>query len=349
MTLAFGTNAVIKTAIESTYKTVPSSFDANVTAIIQAMTDESVNMNENQHESKMIKSNRTGSRAARGRFDVGGAFNFDLTPHFYALLAYTFGSRSTLDSLSAPITENATGVGTAPYTHTFKVGTLPSFTYEKGFPDLGTPKYFQYSGSRVNSIGMNFPDEGFITCNLDIVSSLETIAGTSMSPTYTSSYPVKPFDGLEMLAADIKVGGSAVAYLTNLSIRVDNNLSRDLYILGGLGIRKGLPAGVVRVTGTCTAFLDDTTGADTVALLSAIANNTETSIDIKLTRGTGLGGVDNESIQFKMDELTFRRTAPQISGPTGIMIPLAFTAYYDNDADASDIQVILKNNYPPRL
>jgi hypothetical protein len=264
-----------------------------------------------------------------------------------------------VDSFGTPntIAENAAAVAneTPPYITTFKIGSLPSFSLEKKFAELSTPKYFQYTGCKANRMDMQINSDGIIDCSYGIIGSTLTVAANSFSKSgsdqdgFDLDFEHRAFESFELAAADVKVGGSAVAYIDNIKFSIENNLDGGVYVVGGAGTRQSLPAGLVRVSGMITCLFGDTAGADSMSLITDIIAATEKSIDLTFKRGNGAGGVDNESLQIVFNEILFARNSPIVRGATGLKVDLNFDAFYEDNADATTLKMILKRNSPPRL
>ena len=348
-----GTDTRIITTVEAAYKTVPT-LSATVQGIVMPYVSETVDKKQNLIESKAIKDSRNSNKPSRGNHETGGDIKTELSQAMYALFAYSFGSASTVDSLAAPITANAAGVGTGPYVHTFKIGALPSFTLEKKFSGLGTPKHYQYTGCKVSKLDLEIKTDGLVDMSVGVMGADVTIASDSMSKLsadqngYDLVYPHVPFQSFEALAADIKIGGTAFAGISTLSLSLENNLDGGSYVVGGLGGRTSLPTGVVKVSGKVVAQFSDTTGANSTALITDALAGTERSIDVTFTRGTGAGTVGNEKFRLNIPEVLFGTALPLISGPSGLLVELPFVSYYENNADSTNLMVVMNNSYAPR-
>lgn len=353
-----GMQTRIITALETTYKTAPTGFTVGtIGTILQPYASESIKKSNNLSDSKILKPSRNASKVARGNYEVSGDLKTELSPHLYALIAYAMGSRATVDSAGSPatITENVITVGTAPYTHTFKIGNLPSFALEKKFSTLSTPKYYQFLGCRASKLSIDINSDGLVDMTLGVMGADLTISSNSMGKNsgqddYDIEYSHVPFESFELAAANVKIGGVAVAYISKISLSIENNLDGNLYVIGGAGLRQELPDGIVKVSGKITALFGDTTGADSQALITAALAGTESAIDLKFRRGSGSeGSAGNESLRIVIPELIFTVNTPQVTGPTGIMLDMDFTGYYENSSDATTLMIVLMNSDAPRL
>jgi len=315
-----GSNTKLLYQSEPIFKQVP----VNADAMVLPFTSESLKKSRNLISSKTIRSGRNPQMPVRGNVEVGGDISFEMSHQYGKMLHLALGSYVAVSGESVGM-----AAGTAK--HTFKIGTLPSFTVEKQFPDLDTAKYFQYSGCRVNSLKVDIKSEGFIECSASLMGARETIANSSFD-----AAPVDlghtPFDGFEVALTD---GGAVLANCTEISFTVENNLDGSNYVIDGTGERLAIPTGVAKVTGSVTALFENST------LYEKAVNNTESVITIVLTLGTGVGTAGNEKLTITIPEVIYQPDAPAISGPEGIKITLPFEAYYDNNANATALMAEL--------
>jgi hypothetical protein len=222
------------------------------------------------------------------------------------------------------------------FTYTYKGGgKLPSYIIEKGFPDIA--QYFKYTGCTAGSLDIsNIAASGIASFNVDFMGAAETTATSS----FDSGTPIDntkiSFDNTLLAAADVKEGGSAINYLKSISIKLDNALDGDTFVVGGGGVRGGINAGVYQVTGSIQAVFQD------MALYTKALNRTESSLDLAWKLGTGAGTAGNESVQIVIPELLFSAKSPPVSSDGGVFMDMDFTGDYTNNADAAAIKVIVK-------
>lgn len=353
MTQAIGANTRVITSVEDTYNTVPT-LTALKGGIVIPFSSEGMQKTQSLTDSKVILNSRDSRKPARGNYETGGDLSTELNAQMYALLSYSLGSAVTVDSLAATITVNDAGVGTPPYTHTFKIGQLPSFCLEKKFTDLTTPKFHQYTGCKISKFSLDMKTDGLIEMRQGIMGADMTVASNSMAKSgadqngFDLSYIHKPFESFELLAADLKIGGSAVAYISTLTIELDNNLDGNSYVVGGSGARKALPAGVIKVSGKIACLFSDAAGANSSALIADAVAGTERSIDLTFTRGTGAGTVGNEKLRIVLPEILLAVGTPPISGYGGLFVEFPYTAFYENSSEATTLMAVLTNSSPPR-
>lgn len=305
---------------ETTFSYVRASVDAHVLPFVS----ESLRMTRNLVESASIRGNRNPRSPVQGNREVGGDITVELDPYMGKLLYNALGTFTT--------------AGSSPYSHTFTVSELPpGLTIEKQFLNLDTPEYFVFQGCRVNSMRMSFKPEGFIETVFNFMgaTNTESVSSLDSTPTdYTASAVGDAFTGFD---ATIKENSVALGTVTELELTVENNLDGSLYVIDGTGKRYNIPSGLVRASGTLRALFTDMT------LYNRAVNNTETSLEITLKKGTGDGSANNEQIKITLDEVLLTPQAPVINGPQGILVEFPFQCYYQDNASASSIRIELLN------
>lgn len=316
MPQATGANGRVIMQKETQFNVDPGVPDAVVVPFISC----GLRMSRAQDASPTIRSSRNPTRATRGNADVSGALVVEQQAYIARLFEAALGSLTT------------TGAG--PYVHTFKVGqTLPSYLIEKGFADINA--YFKYGGCLVNRLSFNVTPSGPQQVTFDVLGAQEAAGGASFDAT-PADLGKHAFDGLSV--GTIEEGGVAIADVTGIdNFTINNDLDPDLYVLGGGGVRADISPGIVQVSGTLKARFKDLT------LYTKAINDTKSSLRWIYALGDGGGSAGNESLEFKLAELTFAPNAPVIAGPRGVLVELPFSAFYEADAGASAVQVILKN------
>lgn len=310
---------------EQTFKTPPTS--GQLATHILPFVSESLKLDRNLITSATIRASRNPQQPVRGNVNVAGDLNFELAPQYGKLLHHIFGSYTAVSGqLATPVQASGTTQ------HTFKIGTLPAgMIVEKQFLDLGVPKYFRYSGLKVNQFKLSAKAEGMISCSVSLIGAREVISGASFN-----SSPLDlghtPFDGF---SGRVLRGGDVLGVATEIDMTLDNGLTSDTYVMDGTGERYSLPEGFAKVSGTLKALFDST------ELYELALNNTETTITLTFTKGVGDGTAGNESLILYIDELIFRPQAPVISGPTGLLVEMPFEGYYNDAAAGSALRCVL--------
>lgn len=242
-------------------------------------------------------------------------------------------STSTTNQVNITATYNAETFGADDtirakrYTHVFKVGTsLYSYVMDQGYTDISV--YELFNGVKAASLGMTCGGDQELVANIQLVGAKETVGGTALdsSPTELSFTRFNNFHGA------ITEGGSSIATVQELEISISNNLDTSCHVIGDGGILGSLPEGTIGVTGRLKAMFESTT------LYNKAVNGTESAIVLTFTNGV-------YSLAFNMGELNYQRKSPGIPTAGGIWIDLPFSAYYDDDSDASTIMCTLVNDY----
>jgi hypothetical protein len=383
MTQAMGSNSKVGYEIETAFGVV------NASPALKTLyfTNESIGEKINQITSQVIRSNRNPTKPVRGNRDVSGAISTELAPGLGTLLRAALGANTT------------TGAG-SPYTHTIKVGALPSLMFEKAFTDLSL--YYLFFGCKINKLSISAKPEGVQAISFDLIGSYmaqalkyDTQSGNFTSGLYAtgaggSSGIIKgdldggtsgklillgasgnyvdnealtdsatgaatvdgtlgdtsldsswtdpghsPWDGLSISV--LQEGGSSIAYVQSVDVSIENNIDGSAYVIGGGGIRRYVPEGKVKVSGTIRALFESR------ALYDKAVRKTESSLKCTWSHGTGAGTAGNESLELYVPELYLSAETPVIEGDAGIYYNGPFEAFYDDGAPASSVQIILKN------
>lgn len=270
--------------------------------------------------SDVIQANRNPTEPGYDVDDVSGPISTELQAYIGLLLKGVFGSVAT------------TGVG--PYVHTFKVGTaLPSFLVELGYTDLG--QYFKFNGIKIGRMNLSVNAKGFVQVDFDTVGAKQTVGVAPFDATPTDLGKAS-FTGRAVAA--IEEGGVAIANVVSIDgLSIDNGLDSDQYYVGGSGLRGAVDENAVKVSGTLKAKFSSMT------LLNKALNGTESSLRVLWNLGTGAGSAGNESLELKVPELKYAVAGPVVEGPKGVLVSLAFEGYFQNSAEATALQCILKN------
>ncbi len=242
----------------------------------------------------------------------------------YVSATFTLGTGS-MQKVTTPATT---------YQHTLKVGSaLPSFVIEKGFLDIG--QFFKYNGCKFSKMQLEVAASGPQKMTFDLMGGKETVSTTAFA---AATDPGKSsFDGLDI--AVVEEGGVSLATVSSISgMALDNGLDGATFLLGGGGSRASINDGLLKISGTLKALFQD------VTLYNKAINDTTTSLRIAYQRGTGLGTAGNETIEFKIPELLFDVKTPVVDKPGGLWVNLGFTGFYQSSAEASSMQIILKNS-----
>jgi len=307
-----GANVTMLLGIESTYNTPPSTaygvpFNSSTLKGTQAINTPAT-----------ITGNRNAVQPFRGNKSVEGTVVVpaDSEAMWYWLQA-AFGDPATTGSSS-------------PYTHTFTVGsTQPSFAIEQQYTDLTTDRFYQYTGLKTKTWAMDIGGDGELVSTFGIVGATETAATSSCDADATSI----TISRIQNFHASLTEGGSAFATARSVNFTVDFGIDESNYVIGGSGVRGSIPDGIVSVTGSLTTLFDDAG----YAVMAKGAAGTESSLVVTLN-----GGTANQLI-IEFNELEYSQSAPEITGPEGLLVTLDFQAFYNNHGDASIVVATLLN------
>ncbi len=216
--------------------------------------------------------------------------------------------------------------GSDPYTHVSKFSTNgpASATIETLYNiNYGTLRYSLASGARVARMSVPVEPVGFLTLNNEMAAKDVAIGSSAYDGTATDWYTGTPLDHLQLAAADVKIGGSAVTYINKGTINFDTHLFTDDYRVGADGTRGSLVGGLVEISGNVTLCLDN------VAVLTLITAGTATSLSFKWTTAT------NRTFTIDLDEVYIQKTGPTLENDGPVMVDCQFMAVWDSSAATS--------------
>ncbi|WP_020505646.1 phage tail tube protein [Lamprocystis purpurea] len=315
MPQASGTNVVVNVYHEATWGS-PDATGRKVVVNSVAL-DASVEL----IKSEALRGGRGSIRGARGNVKADGSIKTELAPTVVGFwLKHLLG---------APVT---TGAG--PYVHTFVPGTLPAgFSVEKDWRTDITSKVELFKGCRLNAATFTFPQAGFVTADLEVMGRERTIATTPRDAAAVE--PGTGHAGFTSLEASLKQGGSVLAAAMEGSLKVENNLSGDVYTLSLAGKRYALASGRCAISGSVKVVFD----AFTLVDLADAA--TDTTVEFVLTRGTGAGSAGNEMLTFTVTHCELMPTSVPVDTEAGIIATFEFVAF--SSAADPGLSVVLKN------
>ena len=218
--------------------------------------------------------------------------------------------------------------GAGPYVHEFKIGDVqPSLTLEAAFTDLATDKFSRFLGCKIGGFSLDVGGDGELVMTLNTVGADHSFqaAAFDASPTVVTLARVNNFQ------AAVTEGGSTLANAKLINLAVDFGLDTSQYVIGGAGALGAIPEGTVKVSGRVQTLFEDTT------LLDKGANLTESGLKITIT------GSASSIVEFEIPELFYEWSSPDVPGPQGLMVDMAFQGFYDNHAEASAIVARVTN------
>lgn len=278
----------------------------------------------NIYTSQTIRSDRMRNPSVRGTRRPGGTIPFELAAKGIA----TF--------LQAALGGDVTTTGTGPYTHVFKGDVdimLPSFTVEKQFTDLETPKYNYYTGTRVNSINLNFGIDQIVSGSMDVMSKVATMSATSAADGLTVD-PAPVARAFTAVEAALYLDGVQVSVIRSMTLAINNNLYGDTGFVLGEVARQNLLAGTRSVTGNATFLFQDTT------YYEAAVAGTEFELKVVATDEAG------HSVEILLPVMQFmpNSPSPKIANDGPLELQCDFEALPDLDTLETDIQITVIND-----
>lgn len=216
---------------------------------------------------------------------------------------------------------NTTGAG--PYTHEITLGSLPVGAHielDNG-PNLpGSSRYSRNSGRRFTGASFEFADKGFCSFTINTVGK-KVIQSASPLDATPSDYG---HAALSMFSAVLKEDGTEFAFAKTISLSIDNEVEADeSRVIGGQGTIQAADEGRCKITGTITGILN----SNSQAIIDKGFAGTESSLEINLSHGDGLGSAGNESVQFLIQQLKYGPVVPGVEGPAGRSFSVDFSAY----------------------
>lgn len=263
-----------------------------------------------------LRGNRNPVMPIQGNVTVSGALTANLDETSAAML------------IKHALGQVATTGASDPFTHVITVGILPvALVINKEFTDID--EYHKFNGCRVSSLEFSVTPEGFVEMTTNFVGQKETRAATAYDATVTE-FAYKAFTSFQ---ASLNEGGSPIGTITNFNLTISNELDEDGFAIDGENHRRDLPESNVVVTGSIEVFFEDD------ALLDKARQGTETSLKITLDKNV----TPARTCEIFVPEIILGRGNPEVSGPKGIKTSFDFTAYLDDSAEASALQITLQN------
>lgn len=319
MTVALGSNAVVKFCQEQVWGTTPAA-PAKVYGL--NLRNESLGSTKNLFQSETINQHRSVVGLGDGNLAVAGNIVTDLFPEgLEVLLRHLLGNPTVATT------------GSGPYTHIMKgaAGYLEGLSIEKGFVNI--TQYFKYSGCRINSMNINLVQEGFHEVTFDFIGKEETLATATQidgSPVYGNK---NGYTGYQcVVSTDHASAGNFVALgnVVSGSISINNNVETDKYVLGSSARASALP-GKRECKGDFTVFFED------AALYNVYKTGVECAIKFVFTNVTG------QTLTILFPVVKLGGEAPKIASAGGVNLPLNFQARRDDVTQLTDVVFTLVN------
>lgn len=202
-----------------------------------------------------------------------------------------------------------TSVGTGVVTHTFASGkpSLPSLTLETGLPDI--PAWFVASGVMVNSLQVGFARSGAANATVGLVAQGEIRRTATLDDTPAT----RELQRFNQFQGQILREGQALGNVVSAQLTYANNLER-IETIRSDGKIDGADPTVASLTGNLEVRFADTT------LIDAATNNTP----LELTFGYEIDA--DHRLTFIAHEVYLPKPKLSISGPGGIQATFEWQA-----------------------
>ena len=284
MSRAYGWNAKLLIAEESTYGTLSSGPYTQVPFASSAIDSE-----QGLISSNVLGLGRDPTTPFQDVINVEGdlAVPVDLR-NIGIWLKAVFG---------VPETTNENGV----YTHTFESGktTLPSYSLELGLAEV--PEFIRFLGARANSIAFKFARSGEAQATVSLMAQSETASETSVSDVPE----VKNYTRFSQFQGFIKSGGETLANVTSASVTYSNNLEK-IETIRSDGKVEAIDLGVASLSGSIAVRYGD----------NALMDKARAGIPVDLELGYQLS--DTQRLVITCHEVYLPKPKRSISGPGGI-------------------------------
>jgi hypothetical protein len=284
MARAYGWNAKLLLAFETTYGTAPASGAYKLTPFVSCDLDSAQGL----IASNVLGLGRDPTQPYQDVINVDGdvVVPMDLR-NIGNWLKAVFGAPTT--------------TGTDPYTHVFASGktTLPSLALELGLPEI--PDFPLFTGVRANSIAFNFQRSGEAQATINLIGQGET----AQTITKDNAPDELVYTRISQFQGSVKKGGVLLGNVTSASVTYNNNLERVETIRSD-GKLDGVDPGVAALTGSLAVRYADT------ALMDAARAGTP--IDLELSY---VIDADNKLV-ITCHEVYLPKPKRSVSGPGGV-------------------------------
>jgi hypothetical protein len=234
---------------------------------------------------------------------------------YYTLAGVTAGTLTL--ATGETLTDESAGASVTITSSELKAGTTDkSFTLEKRFTDID--QYMVFTGCMVNGMNLRITPGEIVTGGFDIFGKSHSASGTSLgTPTdVASTTPFNSFNGT------LYEGGSTIAIVTSLEIRLANNIA-GRWAIGSNKDKAAKFPGRSNCAGTLSAFFQDLT------LYNKFLNGTPSSLKVILNDGTNRTAIIIPNIKYSGEG------TPVINGENDLVLNLNFQALRDSAEETS--------------
>jgi len=206
---------------------------------------------------------------------------------------------------------------------TIEIGTTQkSLRIQRAFTDIG--EYHEFLGCVPSSWSMSLEPDSIVTSTFSFM-------GREMDTTQTLTGAVdkatnSPFDSFSgFIREGGNTSGDEIAVVTGLDFTLENNLEATQVL--GSNKTAGLPAGRAVVTGTVTAYFNNST------LLDKFINETESEIQFQLMDTAG------NTLEFYMPRIKYSGGEISVDSESPVTMSLPFQALYDTASGTKTLKI----------
>lgn len=308
MSNAYGANAKLIAAFETTYGVVPTD---GYTQIPFSKYD--VSASQGLIDDDLLGNGRDPSKPSLDAVNVGGNISVPVD-------ARSFGFWLKA-ALGAPVT-----TGTTTLLHTFKSGaqSIPSLCLQVQNPEI--PLYRSHMGARVDSIDIDLQRTGLTTAQIALIAQGENkdLASSDSTLTTYDSGRFSSFNGF------IKKDGAAMGRVVSAKLKYSNGLDK-IETIRSDGKLDGVDPTNTMAEGSITVRFDST------ALFDSASAGTPVKLEFGYDAGT------DKKLNFIVHEAYLSRPGIPIDGPKGIQVTFDFKGA-KNAAEGCMMTVELTND-----
>lgn len=206
-------------------------------------------------------------------------------------------------------------------TNVLKAGTTRrSFSMMRTFDDMAAAndKYLLAKGVELASAEFKINPKNLAMVTFDTVAQSQTFSDTAPAGATFGS----PSTTLQMdsFTGTISEGGSGIAVVTELSLKIDNKVDRR-FVIGSTDTI--LPdQGQIDITGSITAYFESD------VLLNKFINDTQSSLQFVLSDGSN-------TLTIELPAIKYTGGKPDVSNDKSITLTLPFQAIYDSGSSSN--------------
>jgi hypothetical protein len=267
----------------------------------------SIGLTKDLIEPTEIRSDRHRTSVRHGAKKVGGetAINVSYGSHDSIFQAAFCGTWEA--------DEPATG------TDQLKIGvTRRTHTFERYYEDILDKPYHRFTRVELDKLSLQISSNAVVTGKFSVVGGDHITAATAIT---SSSYSTESTtDVFTSMSGVVKEGGNTNAYISELSIELDNGMEA-LYAVGNpVSFRSSIKR--AKVTGSATVYFEDN------VMYEKFVNETESSLEVNLADAAG------NALKILLPRVKYSSGSPDVKGEGPISLTMKFDALADDTYDS---------------